>query len=78
MESLSNFIENYISWLNGFLMAGIILILIGIKSITVKDIREYKLSHINVSRLDEAIAWGIFYLIFGILITAAVVVSFIS
>jgi hypothetical protein len=75
MESILTLIENNTIWINGFVTTGVILILFGLKEVTAKDLREYKLTHHNVSRFDELFAWGFFYLIFGILITAGAVVS---
>lgn len=75
MQLFYDFIQQHLNWFNGFLIAGVILILIGLKNITTKDLREYRLSHINIKKVDEIIAWGVFYLIFGILIAAGAVIS---
>lgn len=58
-------------------MAGVILILVGVKNITLKDLRDYKLSHTNLHKIDEIIAWSIFYIIFGILIAAGAVITIV-
>jgi len=57
-------------------MTGVILVLIGIKNVTLKEMREYKLSHTNLHKIDEIIAWGVFYIIFGILILVGALLSF--
>lgn len=74
-ELAAGLVEKNIAWVNGFVMAGIILILVGIKNVTLKEMREYKLSHTNLHKIDEIIAWGIFYIIFGILITTGGIIS---
>lgn len=76
MQTVYDLIQQNLSLFNGFLMAGVILILIGLKGVTLRDMREYRLSHINVKKMDEVIAWSIFYLIFGILIAAGAIISF--
>lgn len=75
MEALFLFLEKHLNVLNGFLMAGVILILVGIKNVTLKELHEYRLSHTNVKKIDEIIAWGIFYIIFGVLIAAGAIVT---
>lgn len=62
-------------WFNGFVMAGVILILVGVKNVTSKDLREYKLSHQDLSKIDEIIAWGVFYIVAGILILTGGIAS---
>jgi hypothetical protein len=76
-EVLANLIEAKAVWFNGFIMAGIILILVGVKNITLKEIRDYKLSHHNVHQIDEIVAWSVFYIIFGVLIAAGGIISII-
>lgn len=76
MEAIYPFIESRLSVLNVFLMAGVFLILVGIKNVTLKDLKEHKLSHTNIHKIDELIAWGVFYIIFGVLITASAVATF--
>lgn len=75
-EQLFNAIESGSIWINGFVMAGVILILVGIKNVTLKELNEYKLRHENIKRVDEIVAWGVFYIIFGILITVGAFLSF--
>ncbi|OGM32057.1 hypothetical protein A2803_00625 [Candidatus Woesebacteria bacterium RIFCSPHIGHO2_01_FULL_44_21] len=75
LELIARMIEANVVWINGFIMAGVILILVGVQNITSKDLNEYKLSHRNIHKIDIVIAWGVFYIIFGTLITVAGVVS---
>jgi hypothetical protein len=74
-EILARLIEANVAWLNGFVLAGVILILVGVKNVTLKEMRDYKLSHHNLHKIDEVIAWGIFYIIFGVLIAAGGLIS---
>jgi hypothetical protein len=77
MESIEKIFGSNSIWFNGFVMTGVILILVGIKNVTMREMRQYNLSHSNVHKIDEIIAWGIFYIIFGILIAAGTIVSII-
>jgi len=74
-ESIIQLIEKSFFWINGFIMAGVILILIGVKNITQGEMRNYKLSHHNLHKIDEIVAWGIFYIIFGLLIATGGFIS---
>ncbi len=74
-DVFANLIETNVAWVNGFVLAGVILILVGVKNVTLKDMRDYKLSHHNLHKIDEVIAWGVFYIIFGILIAAGGILS---
>lgn len=76
LEKIFTLVEEQSMWVTGFVMAGVILILIGIKNVTSKEMREYKLSHTNLHKIDEIIAWGVFYIIFGGLILAGAIFSF--
>lgn len=78
MEQIFKLIEGSAVWVNGFLMTGVILVLVGIKNITTKDFNQFKLSHHNLRKMDEIVAWSIFYIIFGILIAAASIIAFRS
>ena len=78
MGSLFNLIESHSEWLNGFIMAGVILILIGVQNVTRKDLRQYLTSQKHRHLVDEIIAWGIFYIIFGVLIIGSTTISLYS
>lgn len=75
MEFIAELIERNSIFLNGFLMTGVILILVGLKNVTMSEMREYRLSHTNIHKMDEVIAWGVFYIIFGVLISAGALIS---
>lgn len=77
MELLSKLENQNELWVGGFVMTGVILILIGVKNVTLKELREYNLSHHNVRKIDELIAWGFFYIIFGILIAGGALIAFV-
>jgi len=75
MERFLIFIENNTILLNGFVTTGVVLILIGVKNVTSKEINDLKLIHEDITKIDETLAWGIFYIIFGLLITAGAIAS---
>lgn len=77
MEIFEKLANNNDFWVSGFAMAGVILILVGIKNVTLKELRQFNLSHHNVHKIDELIAWGFFYIIFGILIAGGAVIAFV-
>lgn len=74
-EKLFLFLEANAAFLNGFTMAGVILVLVGIQSITKKDLKEYFKNRKDLHKIDHYIAWGIFYIIFGTLITVSSVLT---
>lgn len=77
LEPVLSFLDNQTSLLTGFIMAGVLLILIGVQNVTRKDLKEYFRHKKDLHKIDRIIAWGIFYIIFGslILISSVLTVS---
>lgn len=76
LEPLFSALDKGSILINGFVMAGIILILVGLKNVTANEISKYKERQRNIKRIDEFTAWGIFYIIFGLLITVGAFLTF--
>lgn len=71
LEPLFAFIDRQESIMAGFIMAGVLLILVGVQNVTRKDLKEYFRNKKTLHKIDRVIAWGIFYIIFGALILIA-------
>lgn len=75
LEPLFAFLDKQSKFFNGFTMAGVLLILFGVQSVTRKDLKEYFRHKKNLTRFDYVLAWGIFYIIFGTLILISSVLT---
>jgi len=75
MEPVFEFIESKTIYLYGFTMVGVLLVLVGIQKITKKDLLVYLRERRYLNKKDHVIAWGIFYIIFGILISISSILT---